>query len=91
MLSKKFTAIENDYNIAQEALKEQKKVCLKLEGVIVQENTQKQQLSVKLENETLNNKKLLRELNKANQTISQLRSHLEKQTTRVVDQAKNAK
>ena len=57
----------------------------------MQENTQRQQLSVKLENETLNNKKLLRELNKANQTISQLRKHLEKSTSRVVDQAKSAK
>ena len=91
MLAQKFSAIEVDYKISQDALQEQKRVSLKLETIIVQETTQKQQLAVKLENETLNNKKLLRELNKANQTISSLRSHLEKQTTRVVDHAKSAK
>ena len=55
------------------------------------ETNQKQQLSVKLENETLNNKKLLKELNKANKTITKLREHLEKQMTRVVTHAKSVK
>ena len=39
----------------------------------------------------MNNKQLLRELNKANQTITRLKGLLEKQTSRVVDQVKSAK
>ena len=42
MLAQKFGAIETDYKLAQDSLTEQKKVNLKLEGVLLQETTHRQ-------------------------------------------------
>lgn len=48
-------------------------------------------MKARLAKEVGNNKQLLKELAKANQTIGKLKTHLEKQTKTVVDQAKVAK
>ena len=48
-------------------------------------------LANKLETERLNNKQLLKELNRANKTITKLRDLLGKQTTRVLANAQNVK
>lgn len=44
--------LEADHRLAQEGLQEAKRTVLKLEGIIVQEQTQKELLSAKLANET---------------------------------------
>ena len=91
MLTSRYTAIEPDFKVAQDALAESKKVIAQFEVALKDEQKQKNELKSLLEKEVHNNKQLLKELARANQTIGKLKGHLEKQTKVVVEQVKTAK
>lgn len=78
MLAQRFSALEVDHKVTQESLQEAKRTVMKLEGILVSEQSQKQLLTTKLANENQNNKMILKELSRANKTITQLRGLLEK-------------
>ena len=91
MLTHRYAAIESDFRVASDALQESKKVIQQLESTLYQTEQSNTDLKARLAKEVGNNKQLLKELAKANQTIGKLKTHLEKQTKTVVDQAKVAK
>ena len=73
MLAQRYAVLETDYRLAQDALQESKKVAYKLESAYTQEVSQKQEANSRIDKEVMNNKRLLKELSKANQTIGRMK------------------
>ena len=88
----KYQALEKDYKQAQEVIQQLKQQALdNLEGGREKESEKVKQATLKYNEEKQNNRALLKELNKAHQTIGQLKGYLEKQTNRVVTNHKKDK